>query len=56
MLRFSILFFILAIVAAIFGWAPSEVVGRDVADAAKILFVLCANLYLVTLVAGLIRS
>lgn len=51
MLSYAIAFWILAIIAAIFGFSP--VLGAT--EIAKILFVVFVVLFLVSLVAGLMR-
>jgi len=53
MLSWALAFFIIAVIAAIFGFGP--IVTLAVAELAKILFVVFVILFLVSLVAGLLR-
>jgi len=52
MLRYSIIFFIVALVAALFGFGGIAV---GAAEIAKILFFIFLVLFVVSLVAGLLR-
>ena len=53
MLRWAIIFFIIAIVAAIFGFGNIAAAATSIA---KILFFIFLVLFLVALVAGLLRG
>lgn len=52
MLRYAIIFFIVAIVAALFGFGG---IAAGATEIAKILFFVFLVLFIVSLVAGLIR-
>ncbi|MCC5822345.1 MAG: DUF1328 domain-containing protein [Phycisphaerales bacterium] len=53
MLRWAVIFFIVAIVAAIFGFGN---IAQGATDIAKILFVLFLILFVVSLLFGLVRG
>jgi uncharacterized membrane protein YtjA (UPF0391 family) len=52
MLRYAAIFFVIAIVAALFGFG---VIASGAAEIAKILFFVFVVLFVVSLIAGLIR-
>ena len=52
MLRYAAIFFVIAIVAALFGFG---VIASGAAEIAKILFCVFVVLFVVSLIAGLIR-
>jgi uncharacterized membrane protein YtjA (UPF0391 family) len=52
MLRYAAIFFVIAIVAALFGFG---VIATGAAEIAKILFFVFVVLFVVSLIAGLIR-
>jgi uncharacterized membrane protein YtjA (UPF0391 family) len=52
MLRFAILFFVVAIIAALFGFGG---IAAGATEIAKILFFVFLALFVVSLVAGLIK-
>lgn len=53
MLRWALVFFIVAILAAVFGFGG---IAEDLAGIAKILFLLFIVLFLISLVMGLVRG
>lgn len=53
MLRWAVVFFIVAIVAAIFGFGG---IAEGAVDIAKILFVLFLILFVISLLMGLVRG
>lgn len=53
MLRWALIFFVVAIVAAVFGFGG---IAAGAVDIAKILFFLFLILFLVSLVMGLVRG
>jgi uncharacterized membrane protein YtjA (UPF0391 family) len=53
MLRWAVIFFIIAIVAAVFGFGN---IAAGATDIAKILFILFVILFLVSLIFGLVRG
>jgi len=52
MLRYAVIFFIIAIVAAVFGFGG---IAAGATEIAKILFFVFVVLFVISLVAGLIR-
>jgi len=52
MLRYAAIFFVIAIVAALFGFG---VIASGAAEIAKILFFVFVVLFVVSLIAGLVR-
>jgi uncharacterized membrane protein YtjA (UPF0391 family) len=52
MLRYAAIFFVIAIVAALFGFG---VIASGAAEIAKILFFVFVVLFVVSLIAGMIR-
>jgi|TARA_R110000782_G_scaffold102483_10_gene189595 uncharacterized membrane protein YtjA (UPF0391 family) len=53
MLRWAVIFFIIAIVAAVFGFGN---IAAGATDIAKILFFLFVLLFLVSLIMGLVKG
>lgn len=53
MLRWALIFFIVAIVAALFGFGN---IAAGATDIAKILFILFIILFLVSLIMGLVKG
>jgi uncharacterized membrane protein YtjA (UPF0391 family) len=53
MLRWAVIFFIIAIIAAVFGFGN---IAAGATDIAKILFILFVILFLVSLIFGLVRG
>ncbi len=53
MLRWAVIFFIIAIVAALFGFGN---IAAGATDIAKILFFLFVILFLISLIFGLVRG
>jgi uncharacterized membrane protein YtjA (UPF0391 family) len=53
MLRWAVIFFIIAIIAAVFGFGN---IAAGATDIAKILFILFVILFVVSLIFGLVRG